>query len=304
MISIVILSYNHEKYIAETLESVYQLNIPKEVIVIDDCSKDSSLDVIRNIVSKHDASMYTKIVAKEINRGLVDSLNSGLEMANSEFVYFIASDDLVESEGFKLLYDELCNNDSAQFAMGNAWVFYTGQKSTEFVYKKQHDVFFSGDDASLRKKIFTNFPKPLLLQATIFRTQALKDVGGWDKTLFWDDYPMFVKLFQSFSLSKNEFLFRKGLIVSKYRQHDSNAYKNFTKQLDIVEKAIKKLAPSELYNTAISRQYAFYVLLAVKSGDYKTAKYIAKKILRQKILFSTIFYICAEVIQWVHRKRK
>jgi glycosyltransferase involved in cell wall biosynthesis len=46
VISIVILSYNHEKYIAETLESVYQLNIPKEVIVIDDCSKDSSLDVI------------------------------------------------------------------------------------------------------------------------------------------------------------------------------------------------------------------------------------------------------------------
>ena len=201
MISIVILSYNHEKYIAETLESVYQLNIPKEVIVIDDCSKDSSLDVIRNIVTKHDASMYTKIIAKETNRGLVDSLNSGLEMANSEFVYFIASDDLVDSEGFNLLYDELCDHDSAQFAMGNAWVYYTGHKPTDVVYKKQHDIFFSSDDDSLRKTIFTNFPKPLLLQGTIFRTQALKDVGGWDKTLVWDDYPMFVKLFQSFSFS-------------------------------------------------------------------------------------------------------
>ncbi|WP_332615882.1 glycosyltransferase family A protein [Enterobacter ludwigii] len=304
MISIVILSYNHEKYIAETLESVYQLNIPKEVIVIDDCSKDSSLDVIRNIVTKHDASMYTKIIAKETNRGLVDSLNSGLEMANSEFVYFIASDDLVDSEGFNLLYDELCDHDSAQFAMGNAWVYYTGHKPTDVVYKKQHDIFFSSDDDSLRKTIFTNFPKPLLLQGTIFRTQALKDVGGWDKTLVWDDYPMFVKLFQSFSFSKKEFLFRNDLIVSKYRQHDSNAYKNFSKQLNMVEEAIKKLAPSDLYNTAISRQYAFYLLLAVKSGDYKTAKYIVRKIFRQKILLSTMFYVNAEIIQWIHRKRK
>lgn len=304
MISIVILSYNHEKYIAETLESVYQLNIPKEVIVIDDCSKDSSLDVIRNIVAKHDASMYTKIIAKETNHGLVDSLNSGLEMANSEFVYFIASDDLVDSEGFNLLYDELCDHDSAQFAMGNAWVYYTGHKPTDVVYKKQHDIFFSSDDDSLRKKIFTNFPKPLLLQGTIFRTQALKDVGGWDKTLVWDDYPMFVKLFQSFSFSKKEFLFRNDLIVSKYRQHDSNAYKNFSKQLNMVEEAIKKLAPSDLYNTAISRQYAFYLLLAVKSGDFKTAKYIVRKIFRQKILLSTMFYVNAEIIQWIHRKRK
>ncbi|RXW25883.1 hypothetical protein DM877_27460, partial [Enterobacter cloacae] len=251
-----------------------------------------------------DASMYTKIIAKETNRGLVDSLNSGLEMANSEFVYFIASDDLVDSEGFNLLYDELCDHDSAQFAMGNAWVYYTGHKPTDVVYKKQHDIFFSSDDDSLRKTIFTNFPKPLLLQGTIFRTQALKDVGGWDKTLVWDDYPMFVKLFQSFSFSKKEFLFRNDLIVSKYRQHDSNAYKNFSKQLNMVEEAIKKLAPSDLYNTAISRQYAFYLLLAVKSGDYKTAKYIVRKIFRQKILLSTMFYVNAEIIQWIHRKRK
>jgi hypothetical protein len=142
------------------------------------------------------------------------------------------------------------------------------------------------------------------LQGTIFRTQALKDVGGWDKTLVWDDYPMFVKLFQSFSFSKKEFLFRNDLIVSKYRQHDSNAYKNFSKQLNMVEEAIKKLAPSDLYSTAISRQYAFYLLLAVKSGDYKTAKYIVRKIFRQKILLSTMFYVNAEIIQWIHRKRK
>lgn len=304
MISIVILSYNHEKYIAETLESVYKLDLQKEVIIIDDCSKDTSVEIIRNKVAENNANLFTKIITKETNRGLVDSLNTGLEMADSEFIYFIASDDLIDSAGFSKLYNELHVHENAQFAMGNAWVYHSGQEPTDVVYKSQHETFFSLDDRSLRTNIFINFPKPLLLQGTIFKTQALKAVGGWDKCLVWDDYPMFVKLFRLFSLSKKEYLFRTDLVVSKYRQHDSNAYKNFSKQLSMVEQAIMKLAPVELYNKAISRQYAFYLLLASKSSDFKTVKYIISKVFRQKIFFTTLFYVGDELLQWIHRKRK
>lgn len=304
MISIVILSFNHEKYIAETLDSVYDLNVQKEVIVIDDCSKDSSVDIIQDVITKRDANSYTKIITKDTNCGLVDSLNIGLEIAKSEYIYFIASDDLIDSDGFNTLYDNLRHHNTAQFAMGNAWVYFTGSKATEVVYKKQHADFFSNDDNTLREKIFTNFPKPLLLQSTIFKTQALKNVGGWDKSLVWDDYPMFVKLFHMYSLSNNEFLFRKDIIVSKYRQHDSNAYRNFSKQLFMVEEAIKELAPSELYDKAISRQYAFYLLLTIRAGDFKTAKYILRKMVSPRILLTTIFHMSAEIMQWIRRKLK
>lgn len=304
MISIIVLSYNHDKYIAETLESVFDLNIQKEVIVIDDCSRDSSTDVIHDVVTKREASEFTRIITKDKNRGLINSLNTGLELASSEYIYFIASDDIIDPEGFSKLYNDLCNHKSAQFAMGNAWIYFSGKVPTEAVYKKQHEDFFSSDVLTLRKKIFTDFPKPLLLQGTIFKTQALKNVGGWDKSLVWDDYPMFVKLFTTYSISSDEFIFRNDIVISKYRQHDTNAYKNFLKQLNMVEEAIKKLSPPELYKTSISRQYAFYLLLTIKSGDFSTAKYILGNMIRSKVFCATIFYMSVEIIQWIHRKRK
>jgi glycosyltransferase involved in cell wall biosynthesis len=304
VISIVVLSYNHEKYIGETLASVYDLNIQKEVIIIDDCSKDSSVSIIQDIVAKHEGEGYTKVIVKDKNAGLIDSLNMGLNMAQSDYVYFIASDDVVDLDGFTTLYTKLCQNKNAQFAMGNAWVYYSGDEPVDVVYKKQHKTFFSYDDDVLREKMFTNFPKPLLLQATIFRKQVLKDIGGWDKQLAWDDYPMFVKLFQEYSLASNDFIFYENVNVVKYRQHDSNAYKNIAKQLNMVEAAMKKMAPPEFYKKAIARQYGFYLLLAGKSRDIENVNSIFKSVIRKKIFLLTVFYMGAEIIQWVYRKQK
>lgn len=304
VISIVVLSYNHEKYISETLASVYGLNILKEVIIIDDCSKDSSAKIIRDTVAKYEASDHTRVIIKEKNAGLIDSLNTGLKIAHSDYIYFIASDDVVDADGFTFLYNELCSNNDAQFMMGNAWIYHTGDTPTEVVYKKQHKDFFAYNDNILREKIFTNFPKPLLLQATIFKRSALKNIGGWDAKIAWDDYPMFVKLFQKFSLTNGDYFFNNNINVVKYRQHDSNAYKNLTKQLSMIEVAMKELAPSELYDKAISRQYAFYLLLAVKSRDLKSARYVLNSVIRERVLLMTIFNLGAEIIQWYHRKKK
>ncbi|MEW5562703.1 glycosyltransferase family A protein [Enterobacter asburiae] len=304
MISIVVLSYNHEKYIAETLASVYALNMQKEVIIIDDCSKDSSVNVIKEVVAKFDTGEYTKILAKDKNAGLIDSLNTGLEIAQYDYIYFIASDDVIDVEGFTALYSELRDNKPAQFAMGNAWVYYTGEEPSDVVYKKQHKEFFSYTDCILREKMFTDYPKPLLLQATIFKKNALKNVGGWDKSLAWDDYPMFVNLFNNYSLINNDFIYRDNVSVARYRQHDTNVYKNLTRQLNMVEAAMMKLAPSELYNKAIARQYAFYFLLAGKSSDFNSIKYIIRNVFRKRIVFATIFYVGTEIVQWVLRKKK
>lgn len=304
MISIVVLSYNHEKYISETLTSVYGLNIPKEVIIIDDCSKDSSAKIIQDTIAKHEAFDYTNVIIKDKNVGLIDSLNTGLKMAHSDYIYFIASDDVVDAHGFTALYRELCSNNGAQFMMGNAWIYHTGKTPTEVAYKKQHKDFFAYNDNVLREKIFTNYPKPLLLQATIFKKSALQIIEGWDVKLAWDDYPMFVKLFQKFSLSNGDYFFYDNVNVAKYRQHDSNAYKNLPKQLSMIEMAMKELAPSELYDTAISRQYAFYLLLAVKSRDLKSVRHVLNSVVREKVLLMTIYNLGAEIIQWYHRKKK
>lgn len=148
---------------------MYGLNIPKEVIIIDDCSKDSSAKIIQDTIAKHEAFDYTNVIIKDKNVGLIDSLNTGLKMAHSDYIYFIASDDVVDAHGFTALYRELCSNNGAQFMMGNAWIYHTGKTPTEVAYKKQHKDFFAYNDNVLREKYL-----PIILSLYYYKPQFLK----------------------------------------------------------------------------------------------------------------------------------
>ena len=95
-LSIIIPFYNVEQYIARCLDSVYRQDIPEEeyeVICVDDCSPDSSLQVVKEYEQKH---ANLRIVRNKENRKLGGARNAGMDVASGEYVWFIDSDDLIE----------------------------------------------------------------------------------------------------------------------------------------------------------------------------------------------------------------
>lgn len=117
----------------------------------------------------------------------------------------------------------------------------------------------------------------------------MRDVGGWDSKLVWDDYPMFVKLFMRNSFDRGIYFFA-DLVVSFYRQHQFNTYKNLLKQLSMVEETFKSIVPLKYYKDAISNQYAFYFLLSLREKNNKAIKKIIKVIVCEKLfLFCKVF---------------
>lgn len=89
LVTFVVTSYNYEKYIAKTLESIkaqtYQ-NI--EIIVVDDCSTDNSCEIIEQFDN-------VKLIKNEKNIGQLGSMLKGLKAAQGQFVSFIDSDDIL-----------------------------------------------------------------------------------------------------------------------------------------------------------------------------------------------------------------
>lgn len=301
MISLVVLSYNHRNYILETLDSIYSLNAEKEVIIIDDGSSDGSCSLIENYIANNNYQEITTFISKK-NSGLVNSLNMALGLIKSEYAFFIASDDIVNPNGFLELYDKMVANKNIKAGMGNAYIYYEGQTPSKLVYNKEHSTFFNQSDASFRKEIFLNFPKPLLLQTVIFRTEILKKINGWDPQLVWDDYPLFVKLFDNISIENGEYLFLKDIIVSKYRQHDSNTYKNIPKQLLIIEETFKKIVPAKFYKDALANQYAFYFLICLRGKNKAMCQTIIKKAISEKVVTGFIKSLVIQTITWISRR--
>jgi len=94
-LSVIIASYNHQDYIAQTLRSIEEQTFRDfEVIMIDDGSSDRTADVARQTESR--VQIHT-----QQNQGVVAARNRGVALARGRYICFVDSDDIVLPQRFE-----------------------------------------------------------------------------------------------------------------------------------------------------------------------------------------------------------
>ncbi len=102
-ISVIMPLYNAEQYVKKAIESILQQTYKDfELLIIDDCSTDNSLEVVNSIKSSK-----IKIINNEKNEGIAVSRNKGLEFAEGQYVALMDDDDLTVPNRFELQNDYL-----------------------------------------------------------------------------------------------------------------------------------------------------------------------------------------------------
>lgn len=92
LVSIVTPVYNAEKFISETIDSIQKQTYKDwELILVDDCSSDSSYDIISEYMKNDKRIRYIKL---EKNSGAAVSRNTGIKNAKGRFIAFVDSDDI------------------------------------------------------------------------------------------------------------------------------------------------------------------------------------------------------------------
>lgn len=100
--SIIVPVYNVEKYIKKCLDSIFDQTFKDfEVIVVNDGTKDNSMDIVK----KYDV----KIINQE-NSGLSEARNTGVKNSKGEYILFLDSDDFIEKKLLEKINDSLKNN--------------------------------------------------------------------------------------------------------------------------------------------------------------------------------------------------
>lgn len=111
LISVLIFSYNHEKYISEAILSALdqKTSFDFEIIVTDDCSSDNSLKVINFLNKKHPDKFDTIINDK--NLGVNNSFLNAVKKANGEYIATLGGDDYwIDEKKLELQAEILKNN--------------------------------------------------------------------------------------------------------------------------------------------------------------------------------------------------
>ncbi len=98
LISFIVTSYNYEKFVIKTLESIREQTYKNiEIIVVDDCSTDKSVEKIEEFIALNQNIRITLIKHDE-NQGQLAAMITGLKVAAGQFVSFIDSDDVLVKE--------------------------------------------------------------------------------------------------------------------------------------------------------------------------------------------------------------
>lgn len=99
-ISVIVPCYNVETFIEDGLRSVLkQTQAPKEIICVDDCSKDNTIRIIRRLQEEFPNRIHLYI--NEKNRGATYTRNRGLVMAKGEYIQFFDADDILFPDKFE-----------------------------------------------------------------------------------------------------------------------------------------------------------------------------------------------------------
>lgn len=137
-VSIIIPVYNVEKYLRECLDSALNQTLKEiEIICVNDGSTDSSLDILKEYSFK---DSRVKIISKK-NSGYGNTMNVGIKAAQGEYISFLESDDLIESDMLETLYNIAQKDEEIDIIKGDYYEYFGEQaqlKPIELLKDKEY----------------------------------------------------------------------------------------------------------------------------------------------------------------------
>ena len=283
LVSVICLSFNHEKFVERTLRSVIgQTYSNFEIIFIDNNSKDESFEK-GNAILKLSNTKYFSHKTEE-NLGISGGLNFGIKkFAQGKYIAIIACDDFWDMYNLEDKVNYFEKNPEYGMVYGNGYYYFDDSKEISLFYKKPS---ISG---SIFKKLLEGESiNPL---GILYRHDVLKEFDYYDENAKVEDRDVW------FRIARNYPIGYLHTPLTFYRVHSSNISSDINYMRDGNEYFFKKYEkefPEEI-KTARMKKESFYAYTLSKNsptfktffkllGNYKYNRLYTKEVLRSFIL--------------------
>jgi glycosyltransferase involved in cell wall biosynthesis len=185
-VSVVVLTYNHERYIAQALDSVLaqRTTFAVEILVSEDCSTDGTRRVLREYERRPAAGIRLFLSEENINTNVV--LSRALAAARGEYVAFLDGDDYWTSESkLQRQAEFLDDHPDCALCFHNAQQVFEGRSTPPRSYVPSPWPIFSGlDDILMWSFIPSCTP--------MIRRDALVPLPRWYDDAEYGDWPLYI----------------------------------------------------------------------------------------------------------------
>lgn len=235
MITVMIPSYNPGKYLVDAIRSVQKQSYKNwEMILVDDCSTDDSLDLAGPLLR----DPRIKVIKNEENLGQSKTQNIALKHVSTPFMVQLDSDDWFLPHTLKTLVQEFKKQPKdVALISGNIRIV---QEEAEYL-----DAHDNKSMTYIKKGRQINGPYDFLISNTslwprCYRTSALKSIGGWPvddpyEGRYMEDKIVLFRLIERYRFHWiNEVLY-------VHRRHDYNGTKKLDYYNDVIEWNAKRV---------------------------------------------------------------
>ena len=136
-VSVILSTYNGEKYIEEQLESIRcQTVVPNEVIIKDDCSYDNTVNIVNNYIETKELGNW-KVIVNDKNLGWKKNFVSLLEFATGDYIFFCDQDDIWHEDKIEKMVNCIIRNDNIEVLVSDYSVFVDGETKNYIKERKK-----------------------------------------------------------------------------------------------------------------------------------------------------------------------
>lgn len=192
LVSVVMITYAHENFIEQAINSILMqvCDFEVELIIANDCSPDNTDVFIREIINNHPNSSWIKYINHEKNMGMMPNFIWALQQCNGKYIAMCEGDDYW-TDPYKLQkqVDFLENNEECVGCFTQCKILYNDLSSR--LYNKWSDITrVKFDDFIYENLVATNTLvfRRKLLSARFFESAASISAGDWHLNLFLTQY--------------------------------------------------------------------------------------------------------------------
>ena len=284
-LSVIVPVYNCESYVNECIKSILTQNFSDfELIIVDDGSTDKSLEICQLF----ETDSRVRLLSKE-NQGVSIARNTGLNVANGEYVMFVDSDDMLAQGMFSSMMGQIYHS-SADLCVCGIKNFYDGNNNNElWTYKT--GIYGKKEYVNVLLHFYTNpfIGGPV---AKIFSKRILATgITFEENESFAEDFVFNMKYLrnvESITVLENAFYLRRAdnpTSLSKSKRLQIPLWERKKYVFEEWNKTLDYLSDSEIKDTVLIQKFAVKSMIDIccsdKENDLKTIKQFISLLLVQ-----------------------